>query len=73
LWAVPVCGNLSLAINSIERTLLLLRKRAPDIIPSTPANRSAGLPPSFSPNTTIETVVKARHLLTTSYIDLLGS
>jgi hypothetical protein len=33
LWVVHVRGNLSQAINSIERTLLLPRKRAPDITP----------------------------------------
>jgi hypothetical protein len=34
LWAVHVCRNLSQAINGIRRTLLLLRKRAPDTTPS---------------------------------------
>jgi hypothetical protein len=34
LWAVPVHGNLSQATNSIGRTLLLLRKRAPDTTPN---------------------------------------
>jgi hypothetical protein len=34
LRVVPVCGNLSQAINNVGRTLLLLRKRAPDITPS---------------------------------------
>jgi hypothetical protein len=34
LRAVLVCGNLSQAINSIGRTLLLLRQRAPDTTPS---------------------------------------
>jgi hypothetical protein len=71
LRAVHVRGNLSLAINSVGRTLLLLRKRAPNIIPSIPIDRSTGLSHSFSPNTTIEAVIKANHLLTTSYIGLL--
>jgi hypothetical protein len=73
LWEVHVHGNLSLAINSIGRTLLLLRKRAPDTIPSMPANRSIGPPPSSSPKTIIEAVIKAKHMLTTCYIGLLGS
>jgi hypothetical protein len=72
LWAVHVRDNLSLAINNIGQTLLLLRKRAPDTIPSTPANPSTGPPHSFSPKITIEAVMKAKHLLTTSYICLLG-
>jgi hypothetical protein len=71
LRAVHVCGNLSLAINSVGRTLLLPKKRAPDTIPSTPAGRYAGLSPSFSPKTAIEIVMKAKYLLTISYIDLL--
>jgi hypothetical protein len=33
LRAVLICGNLSQGINSIGRTLLLLRKRAPDTTP----------------------------------------
>jgi hypothetical protein len=36
------------------------------------ADRSIGLPPSFSPKTTIEEVMKAKHLLAISYIGLLG-
>jgi hypothetical protein len=34
LWTVPVRSNLSKATNSVRRTLLLLRKRAPDTTPS---------------------------------------
>jgi hypothetical protein len=34
LWAVHIRGNLSQAINSVGRTLLLLRKRALDTTPS---------------------------------------
>jgi hypothetical protein len=34
LRAVPICGNLSQATNSVGRTLLLPRKRAPDTIHS---------------------------------------
>jgi hypothetical protein len=34
LWAVPIRGNLSQATNSVGRTLLLPRKRAPDTTPS---------------------------------------
>jgi hypothetical protein len=71
LRTVPICGNLSLAINNVGRILLLLRKRASDTIPSTPADQSIGLPPGFSPNTTNEVVMKAKHMLTTDYIDLL--
>jgi hypothetical protein len=63
LWVVHVRDNLSQAIISVGRTLLLPRKRAPDITPS-PTEWSAGLPPSFSPNTAIETVIKTKHLLT---------
>jgi hypothetical protein len=71
LRVVHVRDNLSLTINSVGRTLLLLKKRTPDIIPNTLADRSAGPPPSFSPKTTIEVVMKAKHLLTISYINLL--
>jgi hypothetical protein len=72
LRAVYVRGNLSQAINNVGRTLLLLRKRGPDTTPS-PVEQSAGSPPSFSPKTTIEAEMKAKHLLTTCYIGLLGS
>jgi hypothetical protein len=34
LWAVPVHGNLSQAINNVGRTLQLPRKRAPDTTPN---------------------------------------
>jgi hypothetical protein len=47
LRAVPVRGNLSQAINSVGRTLLLPRKRAPDTTPS-PAEWSVGPPHSLS-------------------------
>jgi hypothetical protein len=50
-----------------------LRKRAPDIIPSTSADRSADPPPNFSSNTAIEAVMKVKHLLTIGYFGLLGS
>jgi hypothetical protein len=63
LWAIPVCGNLSQVIISIAQTLLLLRKRAPDTTLS-PAEWSTGPPPNFSTNTTIEAVMKVKHLLT---------
>jgi hypothetical protein len=66
LWAVHVRGNLSQAINSIGRTLLLSRKRDPDTTLS-PTERSTGPPPSFSPNTAIEAVMKAKHLSITGY------
>jgi hypothetical protein len=72
LWAVHVHGNLSLVINNVRWTILLLRKMAPDIIPSTSADGSASLPPSFSPETTIEAVMKVKHLLTICYVSLLG-
>jgi hypothetical protein len=72
LWAVHVHGNLSLVINNVGWTILLLRKMAPDIIPNMSADGSAGLPPSFSPETTIEAVMKAKHLLTIGYVGLLG-
>jgi hypothetical protein len=39
-------------------------KRAPNTILSTPAHWSAGLSPIFSLNTTVETVMKGKHLLT---------
>jgi hypothetical protein len=48
------------------------KKRTPDIILSTQADRFAGLPPSFSPNKAIEVVMKSNHMLTTGYINLLG-
>jgi hypothetical protein len=63
LLVVHVRGNLSQVIISVGRTLLLLRKRTPDITPS-PAEWSAGLPSSFSPNTAIKVVMKVKHLLT---------
>jgi hypothetical protein len=66
LWAVPVRGNLSQTTNSVVRTLLLPRKRSPDTIPS-PAEWSTGSPPSFSPNTAIEAVMKAKHLSIAGY------
>jgi hypothetical protein len=72
LWAVHVRAKLSLAINIVGRTLLLPRKRAPNTILSTSADQSAGPPPSFSPKITIEVVMKDKHLLTASYISLLG-
>jgi hypothetical protein len=34
-------------------------------------DRSTGPPPSLFPKITIEAVMKAKHLLTTSYINLL--
>jgi hypothetical protein len=36
------------------------------------ADRSTCPPPSFSPNTTIEAVMKVKHLLIIGYINLLG-
>jgi hypothetical protein len=63
LPADHVCGNLLQAIINIGRTLLLLRKRAPDITPS-PTEWPTGPSPSFSPSTAIEAVMKAKHLLT---------
>jgi hypothetical protein len=61
--AVPVRGNLSHWPNRVGRTLLLPRKRAPNATPNTLTDWSTGLPPSFSPNTTIEAVMKAKHML----------
>jgi hypothetical protein len=66
LRSIPVRGNLSQATNSVGQTLLLPRKRASDITPS-PAEWSIGPPPSLSPNTVIEAVMKAKHLLTACY------
>jgi hypothetical protein len=63
LRAVHVHGNLSQAIISVGQTLLLQRKGAPDITLS-PAEWSTGPPPSLSPNTAIEVVMKDKHLLT---------
>jgi hypothetical protein len=63
LRVVHVRGNLSLAINSVGRTLLLLRIRIPDTILNTVADRSACPSPIFSPNTSIEVVMKAKHPL----------
>jgi hypothetical protein len=45
---------------------------APDTICSTSADWSAGLPHIFSTKTTIEAVIKVKHLLTTCYNGLLG-
>jgi hypothetical protein len=59
LRAVPIRGNLSLAINSVGRTLPLPRKRAPDTTPNL-AEWSTSPPPSFSPNTAIKAVMKAK-------------
>jgi hypothetical protein len=71
-WTVLVYGNLSCSSNRVAWTLLLSRKRAPGIILNIPAGRSVGPPPNFSSNTTIEAVMKGKHLLTTDYISLLG-
>jgi hypothetical protein len=63
-WQVVHC-NLSRWPNRFRQTILLSRKKAPDIILSTPVDRSAGPPPSFSPPpTAIEAVIKVNHLLT---------
>jgi hypothetical protein len=62
-WVVPIRGNLSHWPNRVVWTLLLLRKRAPDTIPSTSVDRSIDLPPNFSPLTAIEAVMKVKHLL----------
>jgi hypothetical protein len=62
LRAIHVHGNLLQAIISIGRTLLLLRKRAPNTTPS-PVEWFASPPPSFFPNIAIEAVMKANHLL----------
>jgi hypothetical protein len=72
LRSAPVHGNLLCWPNRVGRTLLFLRKRASDTILRTTADQSAGPPPSFSPNTAIEVVMKAKHPLTTNYIGLLG-
>jgi hypothetical protein len=48
-------------------------KKVPDTIPSRPANQSAYLPPSFSPLTAIEAVIKARHLLMNKLYQSTGS
>jgi hypothetical protein len=72
LRTVPVHGNLLCWPNSIGRTLLLLRKSTPNTVLNTSAGRSVGPPPSFSPNIAIEAVMKAKHLLVTSYVSLLG-
>jgi hypothetical protein len=62
LRAAHIRGNLSQGIINVGRTLLLMRKRAPDTTPS-PTEWSTGLPPSFSPNTVIEVIMKANNLL----------
>jgi hypothetical protein len=72
LRAVQVHGNLSQAVNSVGRTLLQPIKRALNTTLN-PTEWSVGLPYSFSPNTTIEAVMKAKHLLRTYYIGLLGT
>jgi hypothetical protein len=68
LRVVYVCGNLSCWPDRVRRTLPL----PPDTISSTSVDRSTGPPPSFSPNTTIEAVIKGKHLSTTCYVSLLG-
>jgi hypothetical protein len=60
---VPVRDNLSCWPNGVGWTLLLLRKKAPDTIPSTLVDQSACLPHSFSLLTTIEVVIKLKHML----------
>jgi hypothetical protein len=72
LQAVHIRGNLSLAINSVARILLLLIKKNFGHNPQHAADRSTSLSPSFSPKTIIEAVMKAKHLLTTCYTSLLG-
>jgi hypothetical protein len=62
LWTVHLRGNLSLAITSVGRILLLPRKKALDTTPS-PTEWSTDGPHSFSPNTTIEAVMKVKYLL----------
>jgi hypothetical protein len=63
LWVVPVQGNIWRWPNRVGRTLLHSRKMAPDTILSMLADRSIGPPPSFSPITTIEAVMKTKHML----------
>jgi hypothetical protein len=46
-------------------------KRASDTTPS-PAEWSTGPPPSFSPNTVIEAVIKSKHLLTNKLYQFTG-
>jgi hypothetical protein len=72
LRAIPIRGNLSLVINSIGQNHCSQEKGTPDYIPSTPTDRSTRPHPVSLPLTTIEAVEKAKHLLTTSYISLLG-
>jgi hypothetical protein len=72
LRAVSICGNLWRWPNRVGRTLLQPRKKALDTFPSMPTNRSVGSTPSFSLNTTIEVVMKVKHLLTIGYVGLLG-
>jgi hypothetical protein len=72
LRVVYVRDNLSRWPNRVGRTLLLLRKRPLDTIPSTSSYRSAGPPPSFSTNIVIEAVMKPKHLLMICYISFLG-
>jgi hypothetical protein len=50
LGAVPVRGNLSQGADRFGQIPLLLRKRAPDIIYSTPVDRYAGPYPASLPN-----------------------
>jgi hypothetical protein len=72
LRAVPVCGKLSLVVNSVGQSHFFREKGNSQLHPSTSADQSTGPHLVSLPLTTIEIVEKAKHLLTISYISLLG-
>jgi hypothetical protein len=72
LRAVPVRDNLSWVINNVGQSHCSRENGTPDYIPSTPIDRFVGPHPVSLLLTTIEAVEKVKHLLATSYIDLLG-
>jgi hypothetical protein len=72
LQVVSVHGNLSQVINSVGQSHYSREKGNLNHILSTLAHRSTDPHPISLRLTTIEAVEKAKHLLATSYISLLG-
>jgi hypothetical protein len=70
----PYVATFHRVINRVKWIHCSQEKGTPDYIPSTPTGRSVGFHPIYLPLISIEAIGgKAKHLLTTSYIDLLGS
>jgi hypothetical protein len=72
LRTVLVRGDLSRVVNGVGHIHYSWEKGTSDYIPSMLTDRSAGPHPVSLPLTTIEAVEKAKHLVTASYIILLG-